>query len=107
MSERPAWLTPDFVYKGIGSVLLVAALYWGIVHRVDSLGAEVNATAEKVNELNSSIREIRQSLPNREANELIIQGITGRVGKLESEMEKQATYLINLRERLAEKGWRP
>lgn len=107
MSEKPAWLTPDFVYKAIGSVLLVAALYWGIVHRVDSLGAEVNATAAKVNELSGSIQEIRQSLPNREADALVISGIIGRVSKLESEMEKQETYLINLRERLAEKGWRP
>lgn len=94
----------EMLWKGAGVLLMAAGLYYGIAHRVDALGDRVDTTNEKVMDLANSVKEIRQSLPNREADKLIVSGLADRVSKLESGYDKIETYMINVREKLARKG---
>ena len=94
------WLTPDLIVKALAMAVTLAGLYWGIVARVDSASSKVDA-------LSSDLREIRASIPNREADKLIIQGLESRMDKLEKAYDVQDTWIRNTRERLAEHQWKP
>lgn len=91
--DRPAWLSPGLAIQ-VTTIIVSVAIGWGTI-------------SNKVSGVEERLAEIRQALPNKEAQELRIRQLEDRVARAESEVSVAQTWIQNTRERLAEKGWKP
>jgi hypothetical protein len=91
--RTPSWFSLELIVKAATIFFTLAGLYYGISTKVDRLSDEV--------------REIKQSLPNKERDAEVMKQLAQRVAALEDAHRDIDTWVRNTRERLAEHGWRP